>query len=532
MIGVYESGIPERRAHMILLVRAFEESDPEGLVLPLRERTKASRRASMVTGLSGESREISAAWKIRSGEAVLRRARLLFDGLVRQHPGLPRVLHLAQLGSSTAPAVLIVAFVFGLLTNALGFQRNINLLSLPLIGLLAWNLAIYAGMPLVSWIRSRRHSRSVADFLSELFLKGAMARRIHSSRVTEGRRSRESRIIVKAVMRFGAMWHRMARQLLSARVRRILDLGAIAMIAGVVIGMYLRGFAFEYRATWESTWLDASQMQTLMNVVLGPAAWILGTEVPDVAPLRGPDGSGPAGLWIHLYALTALVVVGVPRSVMATYQGWRAHRLGKTLSIDLGEPYYRGLFTAWRGARRYVEIVPYSYTPRPGSMASLKTLLFDYFGARADLRIRDPLPYGGDAESVLLDPVTKPGETAREFCLVVVFNLAQPPETEVHGVLLEEFTTQIDTEHSQMLVVLDVSAYRNRIDDGDRTRERIEAWSRVVHDAGLTALPIDLERHVSPAGAVGERTKGGAAEDLLGSVRAALWPDRGSVQAT
>jgi len=537
MIGVYESGIRERRAHIILLVRAFEESDPEGLVLPLRERTKASRRALMVTGLSGESGESAAAWKIRAGEAVLRRARLLFDGLVRQHPGLPRVLHLAQLGSSTAPGVLVVAFVAGLLTNALGPQRNINLLSLPLLGLLAWNLAIYAGMLLMRLIRGRRQVRSVVDFLSGMFLKGAMARRIHSSRVTEGRMSPESKIIVKAVMRFGAMWHRMARKLLASRVRRILHMGAIAMIAGVVIGMYLRGFAFEYRATWESTWLDTNQMQTLMRVILGPAAWILGVAIPDVTPLRGPDGSGPAGLWIHLYALTALLVVGLPRVVMATYESWRAQHLGKMLPIDLGETYYRRLFSAWRGAKRYVEIVPYSYTPRPGSMASLKTLLFDYFGARADLRVRDPLAYGGEAELALPERITEAvpdeaGVAERDFCVVVVFNLAQSPESEVHGAFLEDITTQIDTKHSQLLVVLDVSPYRERVDDRERVRQRIDAWARVVHDAGLTALPIDLGRHVSPAGAAGERTKDGAGEDLLASVRAALWPDRGAVQAT
>ena len=537
MIGVYESGIRERRAHIILLVRAFEESDPEGLVLPLRERTKASRRALMVTGLSGESGESTAAWKIRAGEAVLRRARLLFDGLVRQHSGLPRVLHLAQLGSSTAPAVLIFAFVAGLLTNALGFQREINLLSVPLLGLLAWNLLIYVGMLVMPLIIGRRRSGRIAEFFSGMFLKGALARRIHSSRVTEGRMSPESRIIVKAVMRFGAMWHRMARKLLAARVRRILHLGAIAMIAGVVIGMYFRGVAFEYRVTWESTWLDADQMQVLMKIILGPASWILGTEIPDVAPLRGPDGSGPAALWIHLYAMTALLVVGVPRVVMAAYQGWRAGWLGKALPLDLGETYYRRLFTAWRGAKRYVEIVPYSYTPRPGSMASLKTLLFDYFGARADLRVRDPLSYGAEAKAVLPVPLSDASlddqELAeRDFCVVVVFNLAQSPESEVHGAMLEELTTRIDTKRSQLLVVLDTSPYRERVDDRERVQQRIDAWSRVVHDAGLTAVPIDLGRHISPAGAAGERTKGGAGEDLLASVRAALWPDRGAPQAT
>jgi hypothetical protein len=537
MIGVYESGIRERRAHIILLVRSVEESDPEGLVLPLRERTKASRRALMVTGLSGESGDSAAAWKIRAGEAVLRRARLLFDGLVRQYPGLPRVLHLAQLGSSTAPTVLVLAFIAGLTTHALGFQREINLLSVPLLGLLVWNLAVYAAMLALPLIPGHRAVGRFTDFLSGILLRGAMARRIRSARVAEGRVSPEFRIIVKAVMRFGAMWHRMARRLLAARVRRILHLGAIAMIAGVVVGMYLRGVAFEYRVTWESTWLDAAQVQTLMNLILGPAAWLTGLEIPQVAPLRGPEGSGPAATWIHLYAVTAVWVVGVPRGVMAAYQGWRAKRLGKTLPLDLGETYYRRLFTAWRGAKRYVEIFPYSYTPRPESSASLKTLLFDYFGARADLRVRDPLPYGAETEAALPGPLStaSPDDAElaeRDFCIVVVFNLAQSPESEVHGALLEELTTTIDTKRAQLLVVLDTSAYRERVDDRDRVRQRIDAWSRVVHEAGLTAVPVDLARHVAPAGSAGERTKEGSSEDLLSAVRAALWPDREAAQAT
>jgi len=534
MQRVQDPGVGERRALIILLVRAFEESDPEGLVLPLRERNKATRRALMVTGLSGESGETATAWRIRSGEAVMRRARILFDALGRAHPALQRLLRLAQLGSSTTPVVLGVSLLAGLLTNALGFQRQINLLSFPLIGLLVWNLAVYAGMALAPLVLRGRAVHGIADFLCEVFFKGAVWRRVHSSRVTAGRVSTESRIIVKAVMRFGAMWHRLASRLLAARVRRTLHLGAIAMISGVIVGMYVRGLTFEYRVTWESTWLGPPQVQGLLGLILGPAAWILGVQLPDVAPLRGPTGSGPAALWIHLYALTALLVVVVPRGVLAAYQGMRALALGRALPLDLEEPYFRRLFTAWRGAMRQVEIVPYSYTPRPGALAALKTLLFDYFGARAQVRITDPLPYGGAASAASTGSAAPPAvdggddgpEDERETCIVVVFNLAQSPESEVHGAFLEELTLRLDPRHGQLLVVLDVSTYGDRMQEPEQVRQRVDAWTRVVHEAGLTALPIDLQRHLSPAGSAGERSKDGATEDLLGAVRAALWPDR------
>ncbi len=226
----------------------------------------------------------------------------------------------------------------------------------------------------------------------------------------------------------------------------------------------------------------------------------------------------------------------MPRLGLALYQSWRCLRLKAHLPLDLGESYYRRLFTAWRGATRIVEIVPYSYTPRPNATAALKTLLFDFFGARADLRLTDPLPYGGEAAAALPEMSAElAAETEhpdRELCIVVVFNLAQPPESEVHGAFLQDLTTRLDPRRTQLLVVLDESSYRERIGEQARVRERVDAWSRVVHDAGLTALPLDLARPGAPAGATGEATRSGVGEDVMGALRAALWPDRDAVRAT
>ena len=69
-------------------------------------------------------------------------------------------------------------------------------------------------------------------------------------------------------MRFAALWNRAASPLLASRVRGVLHVGAAALLVGAIAGMYVRGLAFEYRATWESTWLDAGQVQALLNLVL------------------------------------------------------------------------------------------------------------------------------------------------------------------------------------------------------------------------------------------------------------------------
>lgn len=516
-------GVLERRAQVILLVRAVEEADPGGRLLPLFERTKATRRALVVTGLSEDRDDSAAAWKIRSGEAVLRRARQLLDYLLRIQPGLRRMIQLARLGSSTAPVVLGLAFVIGAASNVLGLGRNVNLLSLPLLALIAWNLALYTVM-IASSRRRIRGDEGCAGWLCEWFFRNALGRRLHNSRIVEGQGTEESRILVRAAFRFGALWHRLAAPLLAARVRRLMHVGALAVVAGAVFGMYMRGVAFEFRATWESTWLDATTVRAILGVVLGPASYLSGIEIPDVDSLGAAPG--PAGPWIHLYAISGLLFVGIPRAALALWEGWRCMRLSQALPLDLEETYYRRLFTAWRGSTHRVTLVPYSYTPRPGALASLKTLLFDFFGARADIRELDPAVYGDEAQSLLTLSALSERERDAGFerCIVLVMNLAQTPETEVHGRLLREIRDGLDRESDRMLVVLDGSGYVARTRDAQRLRERQMAWTRVLRDAGLDALRYDLDTPAAPAGTQGESTKDGVSGDRVEAMRTALWP--------
>ncbi len=508
-------GMRERSAQIVLLVRAFEETDRDGAVLPLHAREAATRRAMMVTGLSDWEGNLLDAPNIRNGETVLRRARLLYHHLLRKVPVVQRALQVAALGAGTAPGIILLAFVFGMLTNVLGPRREINLLSFPLFGLLAWNVAVYAGMTLATiaraWAKSRgkliRLIVDPANRLAGLFMKGALWRRLHGRKIERTGSMIQTRITAKALVRFGALWHRLAGTLLAARVRRMLHVGAMAMVLGAVIGMYVRGIAFEYRATWESTWLDADQVQGFLDLVLAPAAAVLGVVVPSVAALQGPDGSGDAAPWIHLFGMTTVLFVMIPRGVLALVEGRRARRMASRLPVDLGDLYFRGLFGAWRGARKSVQIVPYSFRPGLQESAALKTLLFDVFGARADIRIGEPLGYGEEPPRV-----SRAAHTAgdHETFLVCLFNLAQSPEPEVHGAFLEEVKTRVETVGGRMVVIIDVSSYRERVSVSERSEQRLRAWERLVGDSQLAAVPVDLGKP--------------ADDDVLVAVGDSLWP--------
>jgi hypothetical protein len=498
--------LDERRAQTVLLVRAFEEADPDGIVLPAHVREAATRRAMVVTGVGEWEGDLRDAPNIRNGETVMRRARLLYTHLLQRVPVVRRARKVAALGAGTGPALVLVALGFGLLTNLLGPLREINLLSFPLLGILAWNVAVYVTM-IAAWV-ARRPIGDFASRLPGLFMKGALWRRLHGWKIERSGGSEKTRINAKALIRFGAMWNRLAGPLLAARVHRMLHLGAMAMAVGAVGGMYVRGIAFEYRATWESTWLDAGQVQGLFDLILSPAAVVLGVTVPAVAPLQGPEGSGVAAPWIHLFAMTAILVVVVPRGLLALLEGWRARRTARSLPVDLDEIYYRRLFTAWRGARRTVEIVPYSFSPGLHETATLKTLLFDFFGARADIRMCDPLPYGeeiGDAPWASEDGLA----SGPEVCVVIVFNLAQSPEPEVHGTFLDQLKSRVEAAERRLLLLIDVSSYGRRVGVSERSEQRLRGWRRLVSDSGLELVPVDLDRP--------------ADDDILTAVRDSMW---------
>jgi hypothetical protein len=249
----------------------------------------------------------------------------------------------------------------------------------------------------------------------------------------------------------------------------------------------LRGIAFEYRATWESTLLGAKHVQALLGVVLGPAAALLGRAVPEVGPLRDP-GSGDAAIWIHLFGLTAFLVVVVPRAALSLLEAWRARRFSSRIPLDLGERYYRRILAQGRGAARRLTVLPYSFGPEPEVLDRLRALLHDVFGARAAVRVGETLAYGADARQAF---GAAAGGGPGESCHVVLFNLAQTPESDVHGAFLTDLMTLIEERGERLLVLVDPSGYRRRVPARERWIERLRAWERVVRDTGLAVVAFD-----------------------------------------
>ena len=298
----------------VLLVQACEESDPEGRFLPRRLRESASAAARGAEGLPGAAR-------------IARRAERLAGPLLAEHAAL-RAARRAALAFVPALPVFAAAAAFGLAADALGARQRVSLLAFPLLGLLAWNFAVYASLAAAPLFAGASPRAAGALARAGLWL---------AERRTRFAAPEEARWLAAALRRFAALSARAFGALVGARARGLLHVGSLGFASGLVAGMYLRGLVLEYRASWESTFLDPAAVSALLRVVLGPAAALLdalrgGGEArallapASIEALRSP-GAGPAALWIHLWAVTALLGIGVPRALLAAFAARRARAL-------------------------------------------------------------------------------------------------------------------------------------------------------------------------------------------------------------
>lgn len=456
-----ELRLPADEARRVLWVAALEAEDPRGEVLNLELRRQATRDALQDADEAG--------WPGR-------RAERLFDDLRRSRPSWTRWVELQRLPTRWIVALLLVALVGGLATHALGPDSTINVLAPPLLGLLLWNLLTYVVL-LVSALLPARPGKGLESGLENLMAK-ALGSRLPAESVADAGGDRVKRIW----SRFQGEWLRAAAPMWGAQLRLTLHLAAVMAVVGVVLGMYARGLAFEYRASWQSTFLTADIVDRLLKTVLGPAWSMLAGDPVSAGEIRAPE-STPAGPWIHAWALTALGVVGIPRLLLGAWQGWRWWRQSRRTRIQLSEAYLRRLKASVSLRQENVQVMLYSYQARERTLNLLRSLLLDLVGAKAQIRVMPTINYGQE-----------PPEADGAGFRAVVFNAGQTPELEVHGELLEHLK-QRRTDGQTLLIMIDESPFIQRLgdDSGQRLESRRRAWRRTLDHVDLPAAFVALD---------------------------------------
>lgn len=473
----------ENEARRIELVRAIELEDREGSLFTREDRDQADARArAEVGGGTGHGKS----GKRTDARFVAARADFAAQRLATRHPGIAGLLEPARWPRWAALLLPVLALGAGLLANEFGTARRLDLLAVPLLGTIAWNLAIYLWLALAA-ATGRGHIS--AGPLAELAGK--------AGRDIDGGSSLD-----RAAGAFRSRWAALTARLAQARTARTLHLGAALFAAGLIAGIYARALVIEYRAGWESTFLSAPAVHALLSSVLGPASAASGVPIPDVSGIAamrwtGPDTGGVnAGPWIHLYTVTMAALVILPRLALAAWQGAKALRLARTLPVAGRDDFYvRRLLRASGGRAGAVRVTPYAYKPGEETRRRLASTLRSALGDSAEVRFDEAIDYGGEDGWLAAHPPAPDDDYH-----VLLFTLAATPEAENHGALARQIANTLRRDHpgTVLAAVVDESPFRahfaGQVGLDDRVASRLAAWRAVLGEAGVTPLGIDLSQ--------------------------------------
>lgn len=319
--------LPQLRT--VLLAQSIEQVDAGRTLVSQADWDEATRTAVAAARQRGAQR-------VGAGDVVLERA----DTVARRASGRDAtVAALHEPGAAgrwLARGLPLLALAMGLAIDRIANAHRVDLLSPPLLIVLAWNLCVYLLMAWRAW-------RPPATGLPLLQGLRHLTRRLGTGR---GRG-----LAARIAADFHARWWAHTADLQVQRAARVLHLCAAAWGAGIALSLLLRGLVVRYQFGWESTFLDAAQVHAIVSVLFWPLAVLFGTApftLQEIAATQNFAGEGAGGSrWVWMYVgLLALVVV-LPRLALAAWARWREARW--QARIDPGDAAFDALRAALPG---------------------------------------------------------------------------------------------------------------------------------------------------------------------------------------
>lgn len=471
----------------VLKWRALEESDADGVLVNAERRREATAHSR--AGLTSDD-IVGDVLEERSESFLDKRAEWLEREAVGWRGELIRVLELLCVPQgrwSWALAGWALALVIGYWFTDLGQAGEFNLLALPLVGLLAWNaVVIVLGMLCEFMPASAVAGRGgwVAEFLAHGISRMARSPGAAGGGVAEAVRSRYEELA------WPLAWRR-----LQMRLRMWLHVAAALLALGGAAALYARGWSHEYRAVWESTLLGEPEAAAFFESLFTPASKVLRVPVPSeqIAGMHRTLGKvenpAPALAWIHLYSGTLLVLIVLPRLLLAALGAARCSRVVSQPARALSwGGYLRSLLRAVEGGSERIQVLVHAIEPTVSHREVWDRGVRERFGgmARAEY-VR--IPAGEEDEfAAAWQPVSA--------SLVMLFSMATTPEAEVQRRLVSDVRQRLLTRHAEpeLIVLLDGTSLAGRWSP-EKIAGREQLWSQMVE--GLASEVIVAVRKES-----------------------------------
>ena len=470
----------EQLARDVVLVRAIETMDSKREILSDDDRMYATRSArELAQWQASDSKS-----EVTTEHFLQQRTEQILKRLGERLPAFAAFVRQRGVVKAFAIGLPLLALVLGAGLDRITDPHRVDLLSAPLLGIIAWNVLVYVGM--LVWL--------LVPKKSALWTSGGVLGSLSGAKVALPRKLPHA--LSAALASFIVEWSQMSATLTAARLARTLHLSAALFALGAILSLYARGFLTQYVAGWESTFLDATQVHAMLSVLFAPAVSLLqlqGFTLAEIEALRFTRVAVTEGgaRWVHLYGATLALLVVAPRLLLAGIAHWRAASLHKRFPLDLEQPYFRKLGgEAGTSAPGVMRVLPYSFTLDEARDKGLTQLAQMLLGEQARVMLRPSSPYGEEA----IDSLREIGLDDPNINLTaVLFNLAATPEKENHGAFLDHLVRHTPRG---IAVLVDESSLlaRNGAQQGADTRlsERIALWQQFCNFHRAPATIVNL----------------------------------------
>jgi hypothetical protein len=408
------------------------------------------------------------------------RARHALQRLQPRVPAIAAWLRLPMWRERWLAVPVVLGVLAGAFTDAVAHGQQVQVLPIHLWAVVLWSLAVYA----ILLLNALRIGPAFSGHFRQL-----ISRLLQTTR-TEGP-------LAAAALR----WAAISKDLMGARAAVLLHMAAAAVGLGMLASLYWRGLALDYRAAWESTFVEAEFLHALLTVILSPAMTITQIELPDVGGLAAmrltpqhPHPTASAAPWIHLHAATLLVFVVLPRTALAIIAWARARWLSGHIVLIPGD---RSL-GAWRldagrkgGRPTTVHVLPYAQSPEVHTALGLRQLLGQVFAESLVMKMAD-ITRVGEEESVAAR--AGPPDTHIRIALA---DLTATPEAEHHGRwcrALSQLSPAVP-----WILLLDEAAFRARFGAlPGRLADRRTAWKNFAREHAVPMAIVNLDQPERP----------------------------------
>lgn len=467
-------------ARDVVLVRAIETADQQKEILSEDDRMYASRSARELAQWQASGKHAD----VTGDDFLQQRAEQILKRLTERTPAFAAFAKRRNGMKTLSLTLPLLALLLGAGLDRITDPHRVDLLSAPLLLIIAWNLLVYIG--LFIWLFIPSHPLG--------WPKAGLVRHLSVGKLSMPRKL--PHVLATGLLNFSVEWGHLSRKLTSARLGRTIHLSAALFAIGAVASLYARGFLSQYAAGWESTFLGAGQVHSLLSTLFAPAIAVFplqGFSLAEIEALRFPQTTAAEGgaRWVHLYAATIFLLVVLPRAILAVISNLRAIQLAKKFPLDLDQPYFRKLNDSIGvSTGGLLRVLPYSFTVDEARHKGLGQIATMLFGEQGRVMLRPSTSYGEEPKEVLRDTDLN---DAQVNLTAVLFNLTATPEKENHGAFLT-YLAQSSTRG--IAVLIDESSYLEHVgvvqENDPRRAERVALWQQFCQFHQTTATVVNL----------------------------------------